>query len=913
MRTDCKIIFEFIDGYTVELPIEKTEDESFDYFSSEESKKGYLRDIFNAIKNDNKGEHKLYNAIYERASKSQHQEMSWTEINNRISSNEKYGSVLQPNVTMDYLNSQFGLNLDSEIFKDNNDNTARVLLYTNLRVGKQKISGRMIDQNGKELFIISGMLNEDGIAEDARRLESFLKLRHTINSKFDQIDSDSETYEKLKLILKKISSQSDRKDRPVISDDSNEQDIKNNVKKMLLDYIYYRSSYYGIKIKYKDKDYTATEVLSDVLTKISIISHKKSNFSSGTLNAIIDGEIWNHDKDKTRYYISYPLLHNIIKTHHPQWLKGFDMDSDKKFIKFFGRTYALLTDDEKKQFLKNFELNEQSDEITEVMSNDNKDKPLWWFLFERINDEDFQFRQKFNGAKKKSIELIEEFTPIETEFGIEFGNTETAFEHVEYYRGYNIYCFNKDNKKHYFAIRGAQEGYSGNVYDSIDKVKKQVNDKIQHQNLWDNSFVEFHFPQGETYIVKNCKQYFPKGSIIQILGVENLGSKLKLSQEERNFLMNNNFSEVYQYIYNNFNSNIDNITQVVDTPEKVMLFFHLRNKYLDDHKDEQDVKQAAINNALETIKKAANPEITEENAANESTANEGVVDENAVDKNNSVMQQSKFFYIDDIIKHQQGSYNYRAISTTFTNVENYQKTGFHNRNEVNKQVFRNLSTVLKKQFGIEIKFTSNEKLVTDLGHEPTGNVKAFIKGEDVYVNLDEASIDDALHEYVHLVLAYMKKTPQLQNRYVQLMEIFGGMKYYSNLTYLMKAETLQDFYTDASIMDLLEEQFCRSFSNWVMNGVNSQGNNFDNLFITGISDVTQHLFSITGNYELQSFYGKKTIYSFYHQFVSDLSQLSLELKNKKKMKAFKNTSETRKKVSYISKKIKEGKIKEECE
>lgn len=908
MRTDCKIIFEFIDGHTVELPIEQTEDESFDYFSSEKSKNRYLKDIFNAIKKDNAGDHKLYNTIYKHASKSQYEEMSWTEINSKISNNKKYGSVLQPNVTMDYLNSQFGLNLDPEIFKDNNGNTARVLLYTNLRVGKQKISGRMIDQDGKELFIISGMLNDDGVAEDAKRLESFLRLRNTINSKFNQIDSDSETYEKLKLILKKISSQSDRKDRPVISDDSSEQDIKNNVKKMLLDYIYYRSSYYGIKIKYKDKDYTATEVLSDVLTKISIISHKKSNFSSGILNAIVDGEIWNHDKDKTRYYISYPLLHNIIKTHHPQWLKGFDMDSDKKFIKFFDRTYASLTDDEKKQFLKNFDLNEQSDEIKEVTSDNNKDKPLWWFLFKRINDEDFQFRQKFNSAKKKSIELIEEFISIETEFGIEFGDAKTAFEHVEYYRGYNIYCFNKDDKKHYFAIRGAQESYSGNVYDSIDKVKEQVNGKIQHQNLWNNSFVEFHFPQSETYVVENCKQYFPKGSIIQILGVEDLGSSLMLSQEERHFLMNNNFSEVYQYMLMNFNNNVNNIMQVVDTPEKVMLFFHLRNKYLKDHEDDQNVKQAAINSALETIKKAANPETVEE-----STVDEGVVDKNAVDKNNNIMQQSKFFYIDDIIEHQQGSYNYRAISTTFVDVENYQKTGFHNREKVNKQVFQNLSTVLKKQFGIEIKFTSNEKLVTDLGRQPNGNVKAFIKGTDVYVNLDEASIDDALHEYVHLVLAYMKKTPQLQSRYVQLMEAFGGMKYYSNLTYLMKAEALQDFYPDASIMDLLEEQFCRSFSNWVMNGVNSQNNNFDQLFITGIGNVTQHLFSISDDYNLKSFYGKKTIASFYSQFANDLSQLSQELKNKQEMEAFKNTSETRKKVSYISKKIKEGEIKEECE
>ena len=91
--------------------------------------------------------------------------------------------------------------------------------------------------------------------------------------------------------------------------------------------------------------------------------------------------------------------------------------------------------------------------------------------------------------------------------------------------------------------------------------------------------------------------------------------------------------------------------------------------------------------------------------------------------------------------------------------------------------------------------------------EQYSDAKAFIKGGNIYINLANASPEDLMHEYAHVLLAYLKNNDQYREGYKKLIEAVWK---YGN-TNRRNAIINSDAYKNSSMEDKMEEFFVSEF------------------------------------------------------------------------------------------------------
>ena len=178
------------------------------------------------------------------------------------------------------------------------------------------------------------------------------------------------------------------------------------------------------------------------------------------------------------------------------------------------------------------------------------------------------------------------------------------------------------------------------------------------------------------------------------------------------------------------------------------------------------------------------------------------------------------------------------------------------------------------------------------------NKKAYIKGNTVYINLQNANSQDLFHEYIHVLMAYLKNNPEYRNRYVELINTIWSLGEND-----LRREEIENSYSDYSMEDKMEEYFVDQFGKWIKNNANQ---NFSNIFSS--SDIIKEGSSLfSSKTPVTELYGS-TVEQVFTKLNSDVAQFFKD--NKPLMSSeYKNLfTVSRQKSEWIRQQIKDKKL-----
>lgn len=127
---------------------------------------------------------------------------------------------------------------------------ANVLLVDNLKIGNQSIYGRVINSDGKEIFVVSGKKDKNGKAADVAKLANFLTVRQLLETQSFRFSEKSPEYENLQKIL---------------TERNKKKDKVENVFELMLDFMYNKDKYQSMYITTKEG---AKESVYNILQKL---------------------------------------------------------------------------------------------------------------------------------------------------------------------------------------------------------------------------------------------------------------------------------------------------------------------------------------------------------------------------------------------------------------------------------------------------------------------------------------------------------------------------------------------------------------------------------------------------------------------------------------------------------------------
>lgn len=182
------------------------------------------------------------------------------------------------------------------------------------------------------------------------------------------------------------------------------------------------------------------------------------------------------------------------------------------------------------------------------------------------------------------------------------------------------------------------------------------------------------------------------------------------------------------------------------------------------------------------------------------------------------------------------------------------------------------------------------------------NAKAFIYEGKIYINVDKANMDDLAHEYMHLILGYIKVADM--PLYVQLVSLVEKLPDYERYKERFKA-----FKDTRSIIDLKEEILVTVLGEFsqmqdhVWKDLKDGDTQIDKALKESISKGFSKLFELNGNVELKNSKGQDMT-------IGDvLSQYDSALKKKSHTE---EVIKSRTITNIIARNIKKGNIIEEC-
>lgn len=725
---------------------------------------------------------------------------------------------------------------------------ANVLLLNNLQplASDTPISkGRIIQPNGQELFIISGQESNNKIGPpDVIKLANYLIVRQQIE---DSSFIFSETSEYYKTLQKCLEARNKRKTK-----------VK-NIEDMILDFINNKSEY--ATLYFKDDNDTQQNVYN-TLQKISNIILKYSDRK--TYNDPVVNIINQHIKhtDKNTKEMDLDALYAAIKTHYDDSiLKPLNIRKKEQFKNFFSQNENQIHEPLKKVF----------GETVEGVGYNT--------LFKFIFDKEPTTPLSFNSVKGNKVIFNSKQKTIFEKYEIGYDTISKFTIVVEDYKGYKIY---KQSEKEYYLSRGylTENSYS-NKYESIEDVKKSIDDKIENQDIRTNNFIDFKLKRcitdndGNRIYADNLdnstiytNQSFTPGSIIEVIDVP-LNAKTKFYNGEYNlfdYRMKNVTIINFRNIVNSWNEVSENlkntIIKQIDTPEKVTIFIYKLNELFGYVRNDESIQE--ILNIIETAPK-------------------------------------KFYYIDSKNKStQRGKFRYSIILTDKNTVEEYKQ----NKRIPILKLMEAIQTVLGNK-GVNVNMLTSNEIQEKFPDIDVNTDRAFIKDGEIYINTTIAKSSDLLHEYTHLILGLLKIDRNLRGNYENLLNYVVSTSKGKELF-----KSLKDIYTESSEMDIREEVFVKLFSSYVMRNLDPEVKQIFKANKKFLEEATSSIFD-TNTEEIYA----KSLEEAFMRFNSEVYALLSDSSNEIN---FNETKTSRKYSNWISKQIQEynttnkNGIKENC-
>ena len=469
----------------------------------------------------------------------------------------------------------------------------------------------------------------------------------------------------------------------------------------------------------------------------------------------------------------------------------------------------------------------------------------------------------------------------------------------EYYKGkYILTQENKDGSKSYYVTDYyTTEFLHADKFDTKEKAQDFIN--TQDLNIVDNSYKYLHalnlsdsgelVSNDKNNLVIPTKKYIPEKTILTILDYDVPSIDINVVPiEMKGFLSSNEEtktkSDFEKFVKDQLGkylgedqgfyttADIDNILSAINTPEKIFLFISQLNnpKYISE-----------TNNSGETIRRPINLQSKEEVL-------------NLVEEIGNV-NKYRYYYVQ--------KYNDKILTLIPFKPEIIPEYR-NDRKYPLKNVFKAAQEVLAPKLGnIKLNILTSEEIENTIKGEYDIQAKAFIKNGEIYVNEDLANPQDLFHEYVHILLGYLKFNEDTRDTYKKLLEEVWNFEKEDPIR-----DNVMSTYEDYSLLDQMEEYFAIKFGNWIKNNTKQDYSNiFENQVI---KDGTKLLFDPNNKSKsLKELYGG-TLYSVWLNFNSEIAQY---LENNKTLDdgEFSNLFTTsRKKTQWIRQQIHDGKLEE---
>lgn len=461
------------------------------------------------------------------------------------------------NCGVGYLTEQF----PNISFPDGVD--ANILLVNNLQIGKQNIYGRVINSNGREVFIVKGT------SEDVSKLADFLRVRQQLQEQSFNFSEDSFYYKNLQKILTERNKKKDK-----VAD----------IFELILDFIYNKADYQSM---YVTNEQGEKESAYNILSKINntIMQYSgRVEYSDNFVNTI-NQQVRHLDNNKK--FLSLDSLYGAVKAYYSDILDTLEITSKSKFHEFFSKPSS-----------------ETEEKLKEVFENVVEGQGYATLLSTLFSAEP-EFSMYFSSSSNKGVTLKSEPRSIQAKYGIEY-ETIQSFDIVNPdYKGYKIYAFFDNGERKFIPSRGyLTEDTVAKTYSSEEEVRSYIDSAVEKHDIKKHSFIDFKF-RGSTVVdgrtiyedelssfTLYSQQALTQGSIIESLDIPLVKSTRIFNGEDILFKEDRQNYSSFKRIVEGWNVSDGlkaNILSSVNNAEKIAAFIYKVNELLNEKRDNEQV------------------------------------------------------------------------------------------------------------------------------------------------------------------------------------------------------------------------------------------------------------------------------------------------------------------------------------
>lgn len=746
--------------------------------------------------------------------------------------------------------------------------------------------------NGEPIYLLDG--NPNTIKKFARHLV----IEDAIsNQVLDKLDKDSKELKIIDKILEKVKVKYPKyvKDRH----------------SLLRHYIKNKGKYNKISITEGNDTYTASVLLDNILPLIESIYYPKNNNYSTPLIKNLHGPggiTYSDGKPQ----ISYSNLYNILSIS----LDLSMFKSQKEFNELLNSNKKLKEQKKYEELLAMPQSEERDKQIQELLDSDENYKTLNKFfaqfglnilgelydennyniLFTQIFSKERGYPYSYlNTSKDGIIKFKSNYYSLEDNYGLSY-DTILSLPKSKY-KGWNILIHELDNGniEYFISQYEMQPSTKGKSYSSLKEAKFAIDQKLSEQTFKSSFFLSLYqefdkINTNGTININSETDSVQKGNVIRIPRIS-LPNNIEILDPRENIIQGDNIIEDFKDVIRIWSPEVQeilfdergNLIKDVNTVSKAGVFLALLNiKYKN-----QERTPEMINDILEQLREANKNPIyfyVESSSIIKKKRKNKVTGEVLTDKDGKILyseiKQLKLVKIPDP----------KIVSDADVSKNGFQYPII--------SFWEDTAQTLNNVFGTKINILTQSEIQDQFGEKYSGE-KAFIIGDNVYINSTIGSTEDLLHEYIHIIMGYLKvNNPEVYSNLLQQV-----WKYTNN----QDKQKINRDYREDSYISKLEENFAKRFSEYIYN---RGENKLDEIFNSSeLSEAFDTIFD-KSDFNLKEL-GKHELSEIFSRFSSEIS-MALQ-KNNKMFGTFASSEEFRlnnKKTNLLQKWIREGKIKE---
>lgn len=641
-----------------------------------------------------------------------------------------------------------------------------ILYVKDASINKRRITNTIVrNSDGKEIFVVGDDFRHTGII----RFAKFMMLRKKINEGFNQ--DFIEQHPKLKIGESTATEESNKDEKKELTKIAKTEleELKNlgfskdNIKDLLLFYI-----------SNKDKFYTKDRrTIKEKLDQICALLYddyyvRYSNIVDQRIYEISEKyEIPESPTNKFRKITINDFINKIIRPVAPELITGIKIE----------------------------DLKGSPEKIKEIYNKFKQNYTVEWsYDFRKSTDNLIILQRGYNSLGNVGEAT---YSTIVKDWDLFKEGGKESYD----YNGFYIYKLNGESKNQYGNKEGQflvtrelinQNTYSGRRFKTLKEATDFISEQNESLKISDVINPSLHKRNADERITRlSSDKYRGSNTFVKMLDVTFDRIPTSFPTNEYDLFYKDgtvtDFIESQKYLSDISYNRADLYTylqQKINTPEKAGLFI-------------LKVNEAFVNSEQENRIKSEDDAKKIYDIINE-------------------ISNAKYvnFYVTDSYSRQVGNGKrvHELYVTEIENYENFKIDETHQRPEPAIQILTDIQMAFNEKFadsGINVEIISQSEIKEILGDGANpSEIKAFVKGNTIYLNGMLASQADFMHEYVHLFLGAMKASNM--DRYVSLMEHFASLKQAG--AYISIAEKLYLHQTkegnpSMSRYDLLEEAF----------------------------------------------------------------------------------------------------------